>query len=60
MSNIGGAAEGGSDNHGRRRYHLRPDPRRRTDFFGFNSSWWMAVTFVFVILAILFPFPWWW
>jgi hypothetical protein len=30
------------DGRGRRWYHLRPEPRRRTDLMGFNSTWWMA------------------
>jgi hypothetical protein len=33
---------------GRRWYHLRPEPRRRTDLMGFGSN-----------PVIFFPFPWW-
>jgi hypothetical protein len=44
---------------GRRWYHLRPEPRRRTDLMGFNSAWWMAVGWLIVILLVIFPFPWW-
>jgi len=43
---------------GRRWYHLRPEPRRRTDFMGFNSTWWMAVGWVLILVA-LSPWPWW-
>jgi hypothetical protein len=50
----------GIDDRGRRWYHLRPEPPRRTDFMCFNSTWWMAVGWVLVILVLLFPFPWWW
>jgi hypothetical protein len=50
----------GTDDRGRRWYHLRPEPPRRTDFMGFNSTWWMAVGWVLLILVLLFPFPWWW
>jgi hypothetical protein len=28
--------------HGRRWYHLRPEPRRRADLMGFNSTFWMV------------------
>jgi hypothetical protein len=31
---------GGTDERGRRWYHLRPEPRRRTDLTGFISWWW--------------------
>ena len=42
-------------------YHLRPDPRRRTDFMGFNSTFWMAVGWlVLIYLVLFFPFPFWW
>jgi hypothetical protein len=50
----------GTDDRGRRWYHLRPEPPRRTDFMGLNSTWWMAVGWVLLILVLLFPFPWWW
>ena len=46
--------------HGRRWYHLRPKPRRRTDLWGFNSTWWMAVGWPVLLVLALFPFPWWW
>ena len=48
------------DGSGRRWYYLRPEPRRRSDLMGFNSTWWMAVVWVIVILVIAFPFPRWW
>ena len=49
-----------SDGGGRRWHHLRPNPRRRTDLMGFNSTWWMAVGWLIVIVLVVFPFPWWW
>jgi hypothetical protein len=48
------------DDRGRRWYHLRPQPRRRTDLMGFNSTWWMALGWLIVILLLVFPFPWAW
>jgi hypothetical protein len=45
---------------GRRWYHLRPEPRRRTDLMGFNSTWWMAVVWLIVIVLVVSPYPWWW
>jgi hypothetical protein len=45
---------------GRRWQHVRPHPRRRTDFMGFNSALWMALGWVLVILLVVFPFPWVW
>jgi hypothetical protein len=44
----------------RRWFHVRPQPRRRTDLMGINSTWWMVVGWILVILVLLFPFPWWW
>jgi hypothetical protein len=49
-----------ADDRGRRWYHLRPKPRRRTDPMGFSSMLWMAPVWVIVILAVLLPFPWVW
>lgn len=49
-----------TDEHRRRWYHLLPEPRRRTDLLGFNSTWWMAVAWVILILVVASPFPWWW
>jgi hypothetical protein len=43
---------------GRRWHQVRPQPRRRTDLMGFNSTWWMALGWLIVILLLLFPFPW--
>jgi hypothetical protein len=48
------------DDRGRRRYRLRPQPRRRTDLMGFNSTLWMALGWLIVILLLVFPFPWAW
>ena len=46
------------DGGGRRWYHLRPEPRRRTDLMGFNSTLWMALGWLIVIVLLVFPFPW--
>ena len=48
------------DDGGRRWYHLRPEPRRRSDLMGFNSTWWMVVVWLIVIVLVVSPFPWWW
>jgi hypothetical protein len=48
-----------TEGRGRRWYHLRPKPCRRTDLWGFNSTWWMALGWVIVILVAFSPFPWW-
>jgi hypothetical protein len=45
------------DDRGRRCYQLRPHNPRRTDFMGFNSTWWMVLAWIILILVILFP---WW
>jgi hypothetical protein len=37
-----------------------PQPRRRTDLMGFNSTWWMVLVWLTVILVAIFPLPWWW
>jgi hypothetical protein len=44
---------------GRRWYHLRPEPPRRTDLIGFNSTWWMAVGWILILVLALSPWPWW-
>jgi hypothetical protein len=49
-----------ADDGGRQWYRLRPEPRRRTDFMGFNSRWWMALGFLVLLLGVVFPFPWLW
>jgi hypothetical protein len=49
-----------TDDRGRRWYHVRPEPRRRTDLMGLNSTWWMAVVWLILILLVVFPIPWWW
>jgi hypothetical protein len=46
--------------HGRRWYHLRPEPRRRADRMGFNSTFWMVLVWLIVIVLIVYPFPLWW
>ena len=45
---------------GRRWYNLRPQPRRRGDLMGSTHTLWMGVGWVIVVLALIFPFPWWW
>jgi hypothetical protein len=47
-----------TDDRARRWYHLRPQPRRGTDLMGFNSTWWMAVAWLIVIVVLVEP--WWW
>ena len=49
-----------ADDRGRRWYQPRPKPRRRSDFMGLNSTWWMALGWLVLIIAVAFPFPWWW
>jgi hypothetical protein len=44
---------------GRRWYHLRPKPRRRTDLWGFNSPWWMVLRWPLLIAFAISPWPWW-
>ena len=51
--------DGGTDRRGRRWYHPRPEPRRRTDLMGFNSTWWMALGWLILILLVVLPFPFW-
>jgi hypothetical protein len=48
------------DDRGRHWHHLRPRPRRRTDLMGFNSTVWMTLGWLIVILLLVFPFPWAW
>jgi hypothetical protein len=48
------------DDRGRRWHQVRPQPRRRSDLMGFNSTLWMALGWLIVIVLIVFPFPWWW
>ena len=48
-----------TDEGGRRWYHLRPKPRRRTDLWGFNSTWWMALAWPLLIIFAVSPWPWW-
>ena len=41
---------------GRRWYHLRPRPRRRSDLMGFNSTYWMVLIWALVIILVVSPF----
>jgi hypothetical protein len=49
-----------TDDRGRRWFHLRPDPRRRSDLRGVNSTWWMVLGWIVVLVLVFFPYPWWW
>ena len=49
-----------ADDRARQWYQLRPEPRRRTDFMGLNSTWWMALGWLLLLVVVAFPFPWWW
>jgi hypothetical protein len=62
MTHTSRAADGGKgiDDRGRRWFHLRPKPRRRTDLLGFSSTWWMVVIWLVVIVLALYPYPGWW
>jgi hypothetical protein len=44
-----------TDDRGRRWYQLRPEPRRRADFIGFNYTWWIVLWFAFIVIVFL---PW--
>jgi hypothetical protein len=44
-----------TDEFGRRWYHLRPEPRRRADMFGFNYTWWLVMWIMVLFLVFL---PW--
>ena len=48
-----------TDDRGRRWYHLRPKPRRRTDLWGFNSTWWMVLGWPLLVVFAISPWPWW-
>jgi hypothetical protein len=48
-----------TDGRERRWHDLRPKPRRPTDFWGFNSSWWMVLGWPLLILLAISPWPWW-
>jgi hypothetical protein len=47
----------GHDDRGRRWYHLRPKPRRRTDVMGLNATWWMLLWLVLIVILVE---PWLW
>src|SRR5262249_33618238 len=44
---------------GRRWFHFRPEPRRRSDLMGFNSTWWMVLIWIIVIVLVIYPGPYW-
>jgi hypothetical protein len=48
-----------TDDAARRWYHLRPKPARRTDLWGFNSTWWMVLGWPLLIVFAISPWPWW-
>jgi hypothetical protein len=56
MSHARRAPQG--NDRGRRWYQLRPEPRRRTDLMGFNSTWWMVVAWGLILILAFLPFPW--
>jgi hypothetical protein len=56
----GGVMSDTQEARGRRWHQVRPQPRRRADLMGFNSTWWMALGWLIVILLLVFPFPWVW
>jgi hypothetical protein len=62
MSHTRGPAQSVPRDRKRRRrwYDLQPEPRRRTDFMGLNSTWWMTLGWVVLLVVVAFPFPWWW
>jgi hypothetical protein len=43
-----------TDDRGRRWYHLRPEPRGRADFIGFNYTWWL----IWVVFILVIFLPW--
>jgi hypothetical protein len=43
---------------GRRWHHLRPAPRRRADFMGFNITWWVLWWLILAVLVV-YPGPYW-
>ena len=61
MSHTPDAADGGkaTNDNRRRRYHLRPKPRQRTDLLGFSSRWWMVMIWLIVIVLAVYPYPGW-
>jgi len=50
-------AQASSDGHRRRWYHLRPDPRHRSDVMGVNRVWWTALWLIVIVVLVE---PWWW
>jgi hypothetical protein len=42
-----------SGDRARRWYHVRPDPRRRTDLMGIGVTWWLTLLIVIVLVAVL-------
>jgi hypothetical protein len=60
MSHTQGGNSDGNNESDQRRYDLRPQPSHRTDLMGFNSTLWMGLGWVLLVLALVFPFPWWW
>jgi hypothetical protein len=43
------------EGHSRHWYHLRPEPRSRADFMGYNYTWWMVIGLVIVVFIAIFP-----
>jgi hypothetical protein len=40
-------------------YHVRPKPARRTDLWGFGSTWLMVLGWPLLIVLAISPWPWW-
>jgi len=59
MSHTQDVKSDGNNDCERRWHDLRPQPRRRTDLMGFNSTSWMGLGWVILVLALVFPYPWW-
>jgi hypothetical protein len=60
MSDTQHIARDGNSNGGRRWHDVLAQPRRRIDLKGFKSTLWMGLGWVILVLALVFPFPWWW
>jgi hypothetical protein len=45
---------------GRRWYTSGPSLAAAPTLRGFNSTWWMAVGWLIVIVLLVSPYPWWW
>ena len=48
-----------NNDRGRRWHEVRPLPGRGSDLMGFNSTLWMGLAWVILLLALVFSIPWW-